>query len=399
MKTIVIAANLKVWSMSKGSGAPSFYKTIELYHDRGFFIYLYTTEANLTFDEFDKNRIKVIKLPKLNPIRVSFLFVLSRTIVFLLNQILFLIYYLKSGAPTSSLLYGYEIEFIPALWAISKSRKTPLVSRFQGTILYPHLSQEMWRFIYFPHYVSLKINSDLTIMTDDGTKGKEVLEIIRHKPTNILFIKNGIDFAPLNEGNVSVHIRSLFPNAFEFNFITVSRLQKWKRVDRSIRVFHEFSKSFPSSRLIVVGEGDELTRLKELVDNLKLSDFVCFVGGINRDEVKYLLKCSEIFLSHYELSNVGNPLWEAFNEKCLIVTIANGDTGLIVKDGINGILTEVDNYLENAGKLIEAIKSNKQVEIANQGNMMLRKHVVSWDERMAIEFHHIEKLICHPPKR
>jgi len=41
-KTILIATNLDVWSIKKGVGAPSFYKTLELYNKK-FKVYLYTT--------------------------------------------------------------------------------------------------------------------------------------------------------------------------------------------------------------------------------------------------------------------------------------------------------------------------------------------------------------------
>jgi len=100
---------------------------------------------------------------------------------------------------------------------------------------------------------------------------------------------------------------------YEFNFISVSRLQKWKRVDRSIEVFERFQNVYKNSRYIIVGEGATKKELETYVGSRGLQNSIVFTGGIDALEVNYLMSQSDIFLSHYALSNVGNPLWEAIN--------------------------------------------------------------------------------------
>jgi L-malate glycosyltransferase len=384
-KTILFATDLNVWSMKKGVGAPSFYKTLELYNNKGFQIYLYTTEKNCDISEL-KN-IKIISIPKLKAANIKYIYSINRTLNYFLHQFIFLYYYFKNKHfKNVDLLYGYEIEFIPILHVLSKLFKIPYVSRFQGTILHPLMNRKLWKLRYLPHYLSIKLKSNLTIMTDDGTKGDVVIEKLRGDLDKTLFLKNGVDFKKYNILNVSSSIQELVNEMSQFknNFISVSRLQKWKRVDRSLDVYNQYNQYDNSSRFVIVGDGEVRIDLEKYVLDKSMQDII-FTGGINADEVNYLLSYSNIFLSHYELSNVGNPLWEAINNQCLIVTIDNGDTGKIIQDNFNGIISDEKDYTNNVHKLIE-LNKNKFEEIIQNATKTLKENVQSWDERMEIEY-------------
>ncbi|HIP13843.1 MAG TPA: hypothetical protein EYG73_14130 [Arcobacter sp.] len=204
-KNILIATNLNVWSIKKGVGAPSFYKTLEFYNNENCNVYLYTTESDLDISEL-KN-IHIIKMPKLKTISIKYLYFITRIINYFLYQIIFLFYFAIKQKKKIDLYYGYEIEFIPSLSLLSKILKKPLVSRFQGTILHPLMNRRFWKLKYFPHYFSIKQNANLTIMTDDGTKGDTVISKIRDTLDNTLFLKNGIDFLKIDENDISSQVK------------------------------------------------------------------------------------------------------------------------------------------------------------------------------------------------
>jgi len=394
-KSILIATNLDVWSIKKGVGAPSFYKTLELYNNKKFKVYFYTTEKNCDISEL--TNIEIIKLPKLKTFNIRYIYSIHRLVNYVLYQFIFLFFYFSKQKEKIDLIYGYEIEFIPSLCLLSKILKKPFVSRFQGTILYPLMEKKLWEIRYFPHYFSIKQKSDLTIMTDDGTKGDYVMDIIRNGTDNMLFLKNGVDFLEIDKSKISRKVKSLYDDmiSYEYNFISVSRLQSWKRVDRSIDVFSNFAKINTSSRYIIIGDGESKKDLEEKVKNeIDISDKVIFTGGLNAQEVHYLMSRSKIFLSHYELSNVGNPLWEAINNNCLIVTVNNGDTGRIIVDNQNGIISEENDYLENSSKLLELVSKTEKMEnlIYNAKNT-LTNNVSTWDKRMQKEYIKVNDLL------
>ncbi|MDN3408129.1 MULTISPECIES: glycosyltransferase family 4 protein [unclassified Pseudoalteromonas] len=383
-KSIVMATNLKVWSMSKGVGAPSFYKTIEQYQKKGLKIYFFTTEKGLDFSEF-KN-IDIINVPKLKALNIPVFYSFQRLLNYLLNQLLFLYVYVKTSPKNIDVYYGYEIEFIPALKLLSKIKSKPLISRFQGTILWPLMKKVGWRLRYFPHYFSIKIPAAVTIMTDDGTKGDKVAKTINNKSKKFLFLKNGVDFkADLSEVTESAKMLFSGFSDFDFNFISVSRLESWKRLDRSIEIFESFLKRNPNSRYLILGDGNKKAEYEELVKAKSLDGKVTFTGGVSKADIYFLMKGSDIFLSNYELSNVGNPLWEAMYNGCLVATLSNGDTGKVIIDGVNGLISQEQNYLENAKKLC-CLNLSEIKGMTDEAYKTLNESVSTWDERMEKEY-------------
>ena len=384
-KTVLMATNLSVWSMANNKGASSFYKTLKLYNDKGLNIILFSTEAQLNLPEL--KLVRCVKVPKLKNINKRYLYTVSRIFNYLISNIIFLFIFLKKNLKVD-IFYGYEIEFIPALKLLSIIKNKPIISRFQGTILFPLLTNKLWWIKYFPHYFSLRLKTDLTIMTNDGTNGDDVIMRIRGNSLNVLFLRNGLDFYSITENEISNKVKALSQstNDYTFNFISVSRIEHWKRLDRSIDVFQKFYERFPNSRYLIVGEGEELAHLKKYAIQKKLDKNVLFVGAVSNREANYLMGSSNIFLSHYQLSNLGNPLWEAIYNKCLIVTIANGATGKVIKDGINGIISNEDIYVENAEKLIEIIEKRKESQLMQAALDALKNEICSWKERMEYEF-------------
>lgn len=393
-KNIVIATNLNVWSISKGVGAASFYKTLEVYNNNGFNVQLYTTEKNLEIPELEN--VKVIELPKLKEIKSRYFYALSRNLNFISYQLIFLFFYLFKQKKQVDVFYAYEVEFVPVLGFLSKINKKVLISRFQGTILAPLLTKPLWKLKYFPHYFSIKIKSSLTIMTDDGTKGKDVIKSIRGDDDDVLFIKNGVDISKGKKSNVSSNTKMLIEDCklYEHNFISVSRLQSWKRLDRSINVFQEVLRFFPNSRYIIVGDGEKKLELQKIVTDKNLDGKVIFTGGLNKSDINELMFNSDIFLSHYELSNVGNPLWEALNNDCVVVTISNGDTGKVIEDGISGIISTEHDYMDNVVKLKKVLSTPSNINyLTINGKNVLKKSVTSWDDRMKAELELVTNLI------
>lgn len=387
-KNIVFVTNLPTWSMNSRSGGPAFYKTIDYYYKKNWNITLYTTESTTKPDLNQFPEIKVYKLPKLRFFNIRHISSFSGMINYIINQFVFLIPFLFKKKKYD-IIYAYEIEFVPAAFVISKLFRIPLVSRFQGTILYPKLNKIFETLKFLNHFLSLKIPANLTIMTDDGTKGDKVIKYIRGHTNNLLFIKNGVDLAAFSENNLSSDIINIAQEMknYKFNFISVSRLVRWKRVDRSIDIFNKFYKHNKNSRYIIAGDGDKKLDLINKVTQLESMDNILFTGSINKDEVDFLLSRSNIFLSTYELSNVGNPLYEAMKNRCLVVTVANGDTSKIIQDNYTGIISNEEKYIDNANKLILLVNDEKKFnEIINRANEKLFTIIQSWEKRMDKEF-------------
>lgn len=388
---ILMLTGLPVWSMGIGTGAPSFYKTLEAIDLQGHQVILVTNESNLNLNNM-KN-VKIFHIPKIPEAGSGFLYWLSRLLSYSLHQLMVLIYSLhivKKNEYKISLVYSYEFEMAPSGYLLSRILKRPYVKRLQGSVLYDKMRTQLWWLKYFPYYFSSRVKADLVIMTDDGTKGDKVLRYLNGKRDNVLFLRNGIDTAvkKLDPANILNSDGNL-------NFVCVSRLQKWKRIDRSIDVFDQYHTDHPGSQLTICGDGPIIEELQRYAKGKKSATSIRFIGKREQTEVMRLLSQSDVLLSSYEMSNLGNPIYEAMINKVLVVTLNNGDTGKLIIDGMTGIISEEKNYLENSEKLknFNLLSVNQKAQILDEAQNSIKKNLMTWEDRMQTEIQSLEQLV------
>lgn len=303
--------------------------------------------------------------------------------------------YKKIKENNYDVIYGYELQGVLAMQLIKPwlGKETKKISRFQGTFLNEMLTKKQYTRLIFNLDLVLAIflKSDLIIMTNDGTQGDlAVNKIKRGSEHNLLFISNGVDKNYLVDYEKKEDL--------DINFITVSRLVKWKRVDRCILIFNEFIKSNPNSKAIlnIVGEGSERSDLERIVQDLNISNSVCFLGAVRQSDVSTLLAKSDVFLSTYHSSNVGNPLLEAIRANLLIVTLNNGDTGKWIKHKFNGLIYDElgINYELIAKDIADFMFSNeKKHKIKENLKDFEKENLFTWEERLSKEVKLIESII------
>ena len=120
--------------------------------------------------------------------------------------------------------------------------------------------------------------------------------------------------------------------------ITVGRLVKYKRTDMIIRMFAKLKVRVPSARLVVVGAGPEIGRLKRLAQSMGLGKSVRFTGFISEKRKMYELGRSWVFATASLIEGFGISALEA--QMCGLPVVAFGNGGLneAVKDGYSGFL-------------------------------------------------------------
>jgi glycosyltransferase involved in cell wall biosynthesis len=110
-------------------------------------------------------------------------------------------------------------------------------------------------------------------------------------------------------------------------YITVSRLVPYKRVDLLVRAFSQLGR-----RLVVVGDGPEMSRLKTIAgDNVRL------VGWQSNESVRELLGRARAFVYAAE-EDFGIAPVEAQAAGCPVIAFGRGGVEEIIQDGRTGIL-------------------------------------------------------------
>ncbi len=294
------------------------------------------------------------------------------------------------------LVYGYEIYGVPIAWIVARTQRIPLITKFQGSVAFPEMEKgRPW--LRIPHHLaSLKIPSDLTIMDNDGTRGKEALLRLGVAEQKIRFWIDGV--------RKDIYLPQLDRRAFLDNLgikgeakliLTLSKLKDWKRVDRAIQVMPQVIKRVPDAFLVIVGDGREKENLEELALKLKVNNRVIFTGAVHQDETKYFLNGCDLFLSLYDYSNLCNPVQEALECGKCIVSIDDGSTQGLLSNGYNAVLISKTALAEELPSTIITLllDDERRRQLASNARRSAQDHLLSWEDRMALEVKEVE-VVC-----
>lgn len=293
-------------------------------------------------------------------------------------------------------IYGYEIYGAIAARCLARGRSVPVVTRFQGTILRPLLGRWCQLLRRWDHVLGLRSPGDLTIMTNDGTGGDIVLRELGSPVKELRFWMNGVDPRQEVSSEAIAELLSTLniPNDAQV-ILTLSRLARWKRIDRAIRALSYIVDDCPRAHLLIVGYGAARQELEALVRELHLEHRVTFAGKIGHDQIPVFLQSADVFLSLYDLSNVGNPLLEAMCYGKCIVTLNNGETSQVVQDNENGILISVTDSLifDVASAITNMLRHPEERErLGKNSRTYADLHFRTWEERVEDEILVVQQL-------
>lgn len=138
----------------------------------------------------------------------------------------------------------------------------------------------------------------------------------------------------------------------QFNFISVGRLDKNKRMDLLINAFYQAFKDDPTVNLFIVGDGPERKHLEHLIQNYKLSDRVHLMGQQDRVTIAMKLEECHCFVLASSSETFGVVLIEAMAMGLPIITTKSGGPDELITPH-NGILIEKDSVKALSDALIE----------------------------------------------
>lgn len=399
MKKILIISALDIWSLGKNKGAPSLWQTLKGYADAGWkVIFITGNKSKNSIYNIHKN-IKIIRfdckwLKKLFNIKKIGFF--AKSIWWFYFQIKsFLIGYRIAKKEKIDIFYGYETYGIPATKILSNIFKKPVVSRFQGTVLASWIGKKIWKIRFWQQVLAYKIPVDLLIMTNDGSQGDKVLRALKVDMKKVKFWVNGVDkdvYIPnFNEEKLK---KNLGINKNKKILLTVSRLENWKRVDRIIKAMPEIVEKYSDVELLVIGDGGERKNLENLTKELKVTSYVKFLGALPHQDLKDYYNLANIFVSMYDISNVGNPLLEAMSYGKCIITLDVGDTNKFIHNGENGILLKSDKLERLPYTIIDLLKNDKKRKLfGKKAREFADKNFWTWEERIGAEISAVSNLL------
>jgi glycosyltransferase involved in cell wall biosynthesis len=204
-----------------------------------------------------------------------------------------------------------------------------------------------------------------TFVTESHTSIEDLIKL-GIKKENIVKIPPGIDLDFFQPGEKTKYVELLYFGGF----------RRYKRPEYAIKVYEKLYNEIDNLKLIVVGNGPLLERMKEYVYNKNYN--IEFLGRVDNNKLSNIIRAAWVNLhfsvtegwglSIMESSASGTPS-VAFNVPGVVDTIKDGYTGFLVSD-INEFRSKIMYIIKNevefsakARKFAEEFNWDKTAEL------------------------------------
>jgi glycosyltransferase involved in cell wall biosynthesis len=154
---------------------------------------------------------------------------------------------------------------------------------------------------------------------------------------------------------------------------TVMNFADHKDYDTLILAFDKVLKTYPDSRLILVGDGPNAVKGKELVQGKGITDKVIFMGF--RKDVPDLLRTFDVFVISSHTEGLGLAILESMAARVPVVVSYVEGANETIEDGVSGMFFEHGNFeelkdiiisLHENGPLYDSLAENGYRKVASE---------------------------------
>lgn len=190
---------------------------------------------------------------------------------------------------------------------------------------------------------------------------KRIIEQIPEVEKKIFILFNSIDGERFKIKEKSLDLSRKYGLENKKVILTVARLsagEKYKGYDKVILSLPEIILKIPNVAYLLVGSGDDELRIKKMVGDLKLENYVIFTGVVEAKELIDYYNIADVFVMPSKGEGFGIVFLEAL--ACGKPVIAGNSDGSrdAVLDGELGLLVNPDNVDEIAKTIIDILDRN-----------------------------------------
>ena len=176
---------------------------------------------------------------------------------------------------------------------------------------------------------------------------------------NIHIIQTGIETSKFykenfNQKDINSLKKKLGIKKKDFVVMTVSRLAKEKSVDRIINNHKELVKKYSNMKLLIVGDGPDIDKLKDEAKSLGVSDSVIFTGKVPLSDIPIYYQLGNVFVTASKSETQGLTVVEAISSSLPVVAVKDDSFVNRVIEEFNGfVFTDDEKYINSISKLYE----------------------------------------------
>jgi phosphatidylinositol alpha-1,6-mannosyltransferase len=199
------------------------------------------------------------------------------------------------------------------------------------------------------------------------------------KSERIKKISLGVDTEKFNPGVSAAGVINQFSLKDKQVILTVNRLIKRKGMDSVLGCLPEVIKECPSTVYLIVGQGPDELRLKDLVKELKLENHVIFTGEVKNEFLPGFFAACDIFVNpvrelrlpgRNETEGLGLVNLEAGASAKPVITCATGGVVETIDNRQTGLFIDPSDEQELRSAIIsllkDKVKSRKMGQLARE---------------------------------
>jgi len=223
---------------------------------------------------------------------------------------------------------------------------------------------------YRPHFRLLEYLTrgldDITVAYSEG--------VTESLPDEWEVVHNGIDVAAFRErvneitDDVVRQVRAdLNVTEDDTLFLNVSRYVEQKSQETAIRAFQQVCEQQSDVHLVLVGYGPLETELRQLAEELGISEHVTVTGRVDRVAPYYAAADAFVLTYAPYIRDWGIVSLEAMAASLPIVATRTANMNAVVSDGENGFLADSGNYSEMADGMIALCDESRREKMGEVG--------------------------------
>ena len=260
---------------------------------------------------------------------------------------------------------------------VAKQLHLPLVRTYHTTY------EDYTHYINFVHLDSVDKLAKKAVTVISKLYGDSCMQLIApSKKTHDMLVKYGIK-TPISiiptgielehfkkENTSSIIIDAIREKCHiakdEKMLLYVGRIAQEKSIDMIIKTFIKVKDCGMKMKLVVVGGGPQLDELVKMVDDLKLNDYIIFIGKVPFSEVPTYYHSADAFISastsetqgmtYIEALSSGLPVFARYDEVLSDIVFEN-ENGFLF-DNEDELFTKFEHFLSLDNQSIQIIKDN-----------------------------------------
>jgi phosphatidylinositol alpha-1,6-mannosyltransferase len=230
----------------------------------------------------------------------------------------------------------------------------------------------------FRHWVLGKTLADASVVLPVSNYTSSIVTDIGVQTRNVQVVHNGADIEHFRRFSSNGH------NGSAKTILTVCRLVPRKGIDTVIRSLPAVAQQVPNIKYVIAGDGPDMARLTDLVEDLGVESLVTFVGAVAHSNLPELYNHCDVFVMPSrgvppDIEGFGIVFLEANACGKPVIGARTGGIPDAIVDGETGLLIDPDNVQQLASAIIQTVGDREFAEELGRNGFDRVRSTGSWD--------------------